>query len=88
MSTGVSTIPQWHTFMRPVLEALSSSAVLAKRDMENAVIASTGLDERQRLEQLDSGQLRSLNRIGWATSALRVCDQLFVGRFGAGILPS
>lgn len=68
---GVSTIPQWHTFLRPVLEALSDGAIHVKRDMENAAMGFAGLTDDQRLEQLESGQLRSLNRIGWATSALR-----------------
>ena len=68
---GVSTINQWHTFLRPVLEALSDGAIHVKRDMENAAIEIAGLTPEQQLEQLDSGQLRSLNRIGWATSALR-----------------
>lgn len=68
---SVSTINTWHTFMRPVLEALSDGAVHVKRDMEGATMDIAGLSEAERLEQLDSGQLRSLNRIGWATSALR-----------------
>lgn len=67
----VSTINTWHTFMRPVLEALSDGAVHVKRDMERATMDIAGLTEVERQEQLDSGQLRSLNRIGWATSALR-----------------
>jgi len=69
--SGVSTINQWHTFMRPVLEALSDGAIHVKRDMENAAVEIAGLTEEQQLEQLDSGPLRALNRIGWATSALR-----------------
>lgn len=67
----VSTIRQWHTFMRPVLEALSDGVTHVKRDMENAAMDIAGLTQEERLEQLESGQLRSLNRIGWATSALR-----------------
>ena len=67
----VSTISTWHTFMRPVLEALSDGAVHVKRDMERAALDVAGLSEAERQEQLDYGQLRSLNRIGWATSDLR-----------------
>jgi restriction system protein len=67
----ISTIPQWHTFMRPVLQALEDNAVVAKRVMEQRAIGYAGLSEAQAAERLDSGQLRSLNRIGWATSALR-----------------
>lgn len=69
--TAISTINTWHTFMRPVLEALSDGAMHVKSDMENVAMKIAGLTEAERLEQLDSGQLRSLNRIGWATSALR-----------------
>jgi restriction system protein len=68
---SVSTIGTWHTFLRPVLESLAEGTVLAKRDMEQRTIELVGLTAEQQLEQLDSGQLRSLNRIGWATSALR-----------------
>lgn len=40
---AVSTINQWHTFLRPVLEALSDGAIHVKRDMENAAIEADGL---------------------------------------------
>ena len=66
-----STMQQWHTFMRPILEALSDGSVHPKHAMETAVVALVGLSNEQQSEQLDSGSLRSLNRIGWATSALR-----------------
>lgn len=66
-----STMQQWHTFMRPILEALSDGSVHPKREMEAAVVTLAGLSNEQQSEQLDSGSLRSLNRIGWATSALR-----------------
>ena len=66
-----STMQQWHTFMRPILEALSDGSVHPKREMEASVVALAGLTTEQQSEQLNSGSLRSLNRIGWATSALR-----------------
>ena len=69
--SGVSTIPRFHAFMRPILEVLSDSAIHAKRDVENDAMSVTLLTEDQLLEQLVSGQLRALNRIGWTTSALR-----------------
>lgn len=67
----VSTIPQWHRFIRPVLEALSDGEVVPKPEMEARAIARANLSEEQQLERLASGQRRALNRIGWATSALR-----------------
>ena len=57
--TGVSTINTWHTFMRPVLEALSDGAIHVKRDMERAAMDIAGLTEAERLEQLESGQLHA-----------------------------
>ena len=66
-----STMQQWHTFMRPILEALSDGSVHPKREMEADVVTLARLSNEQQSEQLDSGSLRSLNRIGWATSALR-----------------
>lgn len=67
----VSTIGTWHTFLRPVLESLTDGAVHVKQDMEARTIELVGLTAEQQAEKLDSGSLRSLNRIGWATSALR-----------------
>jgi restriction system protein len=69
--SGVSTIAQWHTFLHPILRVLSNGQTWAKRDMETAVLDEVGLSEVQRAELLPSGQSRALNRIGWATSALR-----------------
>jgi len=67
----VSTIPSWHEFLRPVLEVLADGQVWRKRDMERAVASLAGLTEDQLAETLESGQARAINRIGWATSALR-----------------
>lgn len=69
--TAVSTITQWHAFLHPILQVLSDGRTLAKREMENAVLDAAGLTDEQRAEILPSGQARALNRIGWATSALR-----------------
>lgn len=70
-SPTTSTIPQWHTFTRPILQVLADGNTWVKRDMERAVSDVAGLTEEQRAEMLPSGQPRALNRIGWATSALR-----------------
>jgi restriction system protein len=67
----VSTMPRWHEFLRPVLEVLADGHVWRKRDMERAVAARVGLTAEQLTETLESGQARAINRIGWATSALR-----------------
>jgi restriction system protein len=73
---AISAIGTWHTFLRPVLESLADGAVVAKREMEERTIDIVGLTKDQQEEKLDSGQLRSLNRIGWATSALRRAQAL------------
>ena len=75
-SSGISTIAQWHTFMHPILRVLSDGKTWVKRDMEKAVIDAVGLSVVQRGELLPSGQSRALNRIGWATSALRRANAL------------
>ncbi len=66
-----SAIPPWHAFLGVVLQALSDGEVHTKRDLERRSVAIVGLSEDQQREQLASGQYRALNRIGWATSALR-----------------
>jgi restriction system protein len=67
----ISTMPRWYEFFRPLLEVLADGRTWQKRDMERAIIARAGLTGAQIAETLSSGQPRALNRIGWATSALR-----------------
>lgn len=67
----ISTMPHWYEFFRPLLEVLADGQTWQKRDMERAIIARAGLTEDEIAETLSSGQPRALNRIGWATSALR-----------------
>lgn len=69
---AVSQLPKWHQFMAPLLEVLSDGRVWRKRDMEKAILDRLAIPESQREEMLDSGQFRALNRIGWATSKLRM----------------
>jgi len=69
-----------------VLEALSDGQIHAKRAMEEAVIAQSDLTAEQREEPLDSGQLRVVNRIGWATSALRRAKALAAPSRGAFVI--
>lgn len=66
----VSSIPPWHRFLRPLLEAIADGNVWQKKDMERAALDHAGLSNEQREEILPSGQSRALNRIGWATSDL------------------
>jgi len=66
----VSTLPQWHVFMKPLLEVLSDGNSWSKKDLEQATLDKAGITSEQRNELLPSGQYRALNRIGWATSHL------------------
>jgi len=67
----VSTIPRWFEFFRPLLEVLADGHTWQKRDMERAIVTRVGLTDEEIAETLSSGEARALNRIGWATSALR-----------------
>jgi restriction system protein len=63
------TLPSWYEFMIPLLKILSDGQVRPYRDLRDAT-ASLTLDDEQRSVRLDSGQLKSENRIGWAASYL------------------
>ena len=66
----VSTVPQWHVFMKPLLEVLADGEPWTKKNLEQATLDRAGVSEVGRKEILPSGQYRSINRIGWATSYL------------------
>lgn len=69
-SKVISTLPQWHAFMKPLLEVLSDGNTWSKKDLEQATLDRAGTTPTGRTEMLPSGQYRALNRIGWATSYL------------------
>jgi len=72
----VSQLPKWHQFMTPLLTVLSDGKVWRKREMEQAILDLVHVPQEQREEMLDSGQSRALNRIGWATSKLRMAKAI------------
>ena len=69
-SKSISTLPQWHVFMKPLLEVLSDGNTWTKKDLVQATLDKAGITPEERKETLPSGQLRAMNRIGWATSYL------------------
>lgn len=66
----ISSLPQWHVFMKPLLEVLGDGNIWSKKDLEQATLDQAGIRSTSRTEMLPSGQYRALNRIGWATSYL------------------
>lgn len=69
----MSEIPDYQSFMRPLLEVLSSHPrALRAREVYDLVAAHMGLSEAARAETLPSGTQRTYrNRIGWACTYLR-----------------
>ena len=73
---SISTLPQWHVFMKPLLEVLSDGNIWTKKDLVQATLEKAGITPEERKETLPSGQSRALNRIGWAASALSQAQAL------------
>lgn len=63
-------MPTWDGFMVPVLRVLSDGEALSARDIHERAADVLGLTAEQRVEVIDSGQLRYRNRAGWALSSL------------------
>ncbi|PBB07198.1 restriction endonuclease [Kocuria sp. WRN011] len=65
-----SEVPIWPVFVRHVLAVLSDGSTLHRRDIVGRAIDAADLSEAARAETLNSGGLRSEQRIGWAISNL------------------
>lgn len=63
-------IPTWDEFMAPVLRVLLDGQMRRRRELYDLVTQSVSLSEDELSETLNSGQLKVLNRIGWALSYL------------------
>ncbi|MCQ9164118.1 restriction endonuclease [Arthrobacter sp. STN4] len=63
-------IPRWQDFMIPVLKVLSDGTPRRRRDLIVAVQDVAELTAEQRSVQLNSGQSKIENRVGWALSDL------------------
>lgn len=66
----VSEVPIWPHFIKHVLLVLSDGETLHRRDIVGRAIVSAGLSEAAQAETLNSGGLRSEQRLGWAISNL------------------
>ncbi|MET4059574.1 restriction system protein [Arthrobacter sp. UYP6] len=69
-ATTESEVPTWPLFVTHVLRALSAGETLHRWDIVGRAIDSAGLSEAARAETLNTGGLRSEQRLGWAISNL------------------
>nr|AXV46653.1 Mrr restriction endonuclease, part 1 [Arthrobacter sp.] len=65
-----SEVPIWPVFVIHVLRVLSTGETLHRRDIVSSAIDSAGLSKSARAETLNTGGLRSEQRLGWAISNL------------------
>jgi restriction system protein len=65
-----SEVPIWPLFVSHVLRVLSAGETLHRRDIVSRAIDSARLSEAARMETLNTGGLRSQQRLGWAISNL------------------
>ncbi|KQN86524.1 restriction endonuclease [Arthrobacter sp. Leaf69] len=69
-ATTDSEVPIWPMFVAHVLGVLAAGETLHRRDIVSRAIYAAGLSEAARLETLNTGGLRSEQRLGWAISNL------------------
>lgn len=69
-SAADSEVPIWPIFVAHVLRVLAAGETLHRRDIVSRAIDSVKLSEAARAETLNTGGLRSEQRIGWAISNL------------------
>ncbi|MGN7158084.1 AAA family ATPase [Dietzia cercidiphylli] len=79
-------LPGWPTFVRPTLAVLSDGQTWRTADLYNAVSDAMGLTPEQRAEQLNSGQSRARNRVGWALSMLKRAGAAVQVRSGYSVI--
>ena len=73
--TADSDVPSWPLYVAHVLRVLSTGDTLHRRDIVSRAIDSAGLSAAARAETLNTGGLRSEQRLGWgsATSPSHGC---------------
>lgn len=69
-------LPKWHEFMAPILRVLLDGTTRPRREIYELVADETKLTAEQRAEVLAGGDLKYVNRIGWALSYLSRCGAL------------
>lgn len=70
LEAAESEVPIWPHFVRFVLAALSDGTTMSRREIISRAIDLANLSEAARTETLNSGGLRSEQRLGWAISNL------------------
>lgn len=85
-SRAVTAMPTWEGFLTPVLRALGDGSTLAARALQDRVADAVGLSAEERDEQIDSGQPRFRNRIGWAASSLARAEAVVRPRRGTYVI--
>lgn len=63
-------MPSWDEFMVPALKVLTDGQTMPRRELIEQTVAAVGLTADQREERFTSGELRYVNRVGWAQSYL------------------
>ncbi len=66
----MSEMPNWQSFLIPVLRVMQDGAILSRQEMRGPVADLMGLTAEQRGILLTSGQVMYENRVGWALSYL------------------
>jgi restriction system protein len=84
----MTAMPTWEGFLTPVLRALGDGSTLAARALQDRVADAVGLSDAEREEQIDSGQPRFRNRIGWAASSLARAEAVVRPRRGTYVITS
>lgn len=65
-----SEVPIWPHFVSFILSSLSDGSTMSRREIISRAIDLASLSEAARIETLNSGGLRSEQRLGWAISNL------------------
>ena len=74
---AVPDLPKFHEFMTPLLLVLQANGEMYRQDATDAVIKSTGLTPEQvAITHETSGNSIVRNRIGWASSYLKVAGAI------------
>ena len=63
-------VPDYQSFMLPVLRLLSDGQVYTARQVRDRVADEFGLDEQARRRCFHLGSSRPANRVGWAVTYL------------------
>ncbi len=72
-----AALPTWDQLMIPVLKVLADGQVRSRRQLYDEVAAAERLTQEQKAINLDSGQAKYENRIGWAVTYLAKAKAIY-----------